>query len=66
MSTKVINSKELRMDAMDLQSFLDEIFEDRSLVAVYVQDDTGRTFERGQLVEETLTDGSVVHNLVLS
>jgi hypothetical protein len=66
MSTKVIRSKELKMDAMDLQAFLEEVFEDQSLIAVYVQDDTGRTFERVRLEEETLTDGSKVHNIVLS
>jgi hypothetical protein len=66
MSTKVILSKELKMDAMDLQAFLEEVFEDQSLVAVYVQDDTGRTFERVHLEQVTLTDGSKVHNIVLS
>lgn len=66
MSTRVIRSKELKMDAMDLQAFLEEVFEDQSLIAVYVQDDTGRTFDRVRLEEQTLTDGSKVHNIVLT
>ncbi|MDW9491711.1 hypothetical protein [Sinorhizobium meliloti] len=67
MSTEVIETEELEMDALTLMDFLNKtIGEDESLVAVYVQDDTGRTFERVTLVRETLTDGSEVFNLVLS
>ncbi|MDW9531915.1 hypothetical protein RWE87_13490 [Sinorhizobium meliloti] len=67
MSTEVIETEELEMDALTLMDFLNKtIGEDESLVAVYVQDDTGRTFERVTLVKETLTDGSEVFNLVLS
>ncbi|MDX0267655.1 hypothetical protein GOC13_07400 [Sinorhizobium meliloti] len=67
MSKEVIETEELDMDALTLMDFLNRtIGEDESLIAVYVQDDTGRTFERVTLVKETLTDGSDVFNLVLS
>lgn len=67
MSKEVIETEELEMDALTLMDFLNKtIGEDESLIAVYVQDDTGRTFERVTLVKETLTDGSDVFNLVLS
>jgi hypothetical protein len=67
MKTKVIASVELEMDALTLMDFLgDTIGKDHDMVCVYVQDDEGRTFEKVKLVEETLTDGSKVHNLILS
>lgn len=67
MTKRVIAESELEMDALTLADFLDEqILRNHELTVVYVQDDAGRTFERVRLVEETLTDGSTVHNLILS
>lgn len=67
MSKKVIASASLEMDALSLMDFLDgHIGGNADLIVVYVQDDEGRTFGSVKLVEETLTDGSKVHNLVLS
>jgi hypothetical protein len=67
MSKKVLLSKDLEMDAMDLQSFLAEVFDiGDDIVCVYVQDEEGRTFNHARLVQETLTDGSYVYNIVLS
>lgn len=67
MSKKVLMSKDLEMDAMDLQSFIGEVFEsDKHLVIVYIKDDEGRIFDKAQLVKETLTDRSKVYDIVLS
>lgn len=64
---EIMAESSLDMDALTLYDFLDEhIGKNHDLVVVYVQDDEGRTFQYVKLIAETLTDGSVVHNLVLS
>lgn len=66
MKTETLASADLEMDALTLMDFLTtHIGGNHDLVCVYVQDDEGRTFSKVRLVEETLTDGSTVHNLIL-
>lgn len=67
MATTTIDERELEMDALSLMDFLNEtVGEDEGLTVVYVEDDTGRKFERVKLVRDTLTDGSEVYTITLS
>ncbi len=68
MTKRTIASAELKMDALSLGDFIgDEITnQDEVGPVVYVQDQDGRIFTKVRLIEETLTDGSKVHNLILS
>lgn len=68
MTTETLDTRELKENAADLMAFIDQNWftAPRAWPTVYVKDDTGRTFTRVSLVRETLSDGSFVHNLVLS
>ena len=64
--TEVILHRELEMDAMDLEGFIQEVFQDQSLTVVYIKDQDGRILEHARLVKTKLTDGSEVFDIVLS
>jgi nitrate reductase assembly molybdenum cofactor insertion protein NarJ len=68
MTKTVIEKQTLTQDAFTLKELLDdaESLSDIDLTTVYVETEDGTQFGSVKLVEETLTDGSKVYNLVLS
>lgn len=71
MASEVLATADLKYHADTLRDFIEDdvlrIALRRAIGGtVYVQDDAGRQFQRVSLVAETLSDGSVVHNLILS
>lgn len=69
MTKEIIATKRLDMDALTLLHFLKSQADnspDLDLSVVYIRDEHGRIFDQVSLVCETLTDGSQVHDLVLS
>lgn len=69
MSKTIVEKRTLIEEAFTLMEFLADAEtaanEGIDLSAVYVEDENGNQFGSVKLVEETLTDGSRVYNLVL-
>lgn len=63
----IVDRRSLTAEALTLKEILEdaEVFEGLDLSVIYVEDEQGNQFGSAKLVEETLTDGSKVYNLVL-
>lgn len=64
----IVEKRTLIEEAFTLYDFLQDVSlaDEVDLTTVYVEDEHGNQFGSVKLVEETLTDGSKVFNLVLS
>jgi hypothetical protein len=67
MTDRTIAVVDLTDNALSLLNALSDLLPvtDAELADIYVTDCEGRCFKMAELIEETLTDGSKVYNLVL-